>query len=111
MGNGALSSDMDACRERAGGTSVVGAVLWLCRRSLSEETHGDASGGDELCRQVRREDEVAVKGELSGGRNTRKNCTTGPAVKMRAKAFGGGAPQRVHGSHGVAQMRKTFSAP
>ena len=111
-GNGALSSDMDACRERAGGTGVVGTVQGVCDWSSSEEAHGDASGGNgESCRQVRREDEVAVEEELSEGRDTRKICTTGPAVRMRAKVFDWGAPQWVHGLHGAAQMRRTFSAP
>ena len=111
MGNGALSSDMDACRER-GGTSVVGTVAGECDWRSSEEAHGSASGGNgESCRQVRREDEVVVEEELSEGRDTRKNCTTGPAVRMRAKVFDWGAPQRVHGLHGAAQMRRTFSAP
>jgi len=30
-GNGALSSDMDACRERGGGIGVEAAVLGLCK--------------------------------------------------------------------------------
>ena len=100
--------NIDACRERAG---VAGAVLWPCGRSPSEETHGDASSRDELCRQVQHEDEAAVEGELSGGRNTRKKCTTGPTVKMRVKIFDGSTPQRVHGLLEEAQMRKTFGAP
>jgi len=111
MGNGALPSDVDACRERVGRTGVVGAVLWLCGWSVSEDVHGNASDVDELCKQVRREDDVAVGGELSGGRNMRKKCTTGPAAKTRTKAFDGGTPQRVHGLHGAAQMRRTFSVP
>ena len=90
MMKGALSSDIDTCRERAG---IAGAVLWPCGRSPSEETHRAAPGGDELCRQVQHEDEVAVQGELSGGRNRRKKCMTGPTVKMRVKIFDGSAPQ------------------
>ena len=78
---------------------------------MSEDVHSDTSGVDELCRQVRREDEVAIGGGLSGGRNTRKKCTTGPAVRMRVKEFDGGTPQRVHGLHGEVQMRRTFSVP
>lgn len=45
-GNGALSSDMDACRERGGGTSVVETVLGVWEWASSKEPQGGASGGD-----------------------------------------------------------------
>jgi hypothetical protein len=76
---------------------------------LSENVHGDTSGVDESCRQVQREDEVAIRGGLSGGKNIWTKCTTCPVVRMRVKKFDGGTPQRAHALHGAGQMHRTFS--
>ena len=85
-GNGALSSGIDICHERDGGTGVVGTVQGVCDWSSREEAHSGA-----FVVMVNRAGRCGAKTKLRSrrncqeGRDTRKICTTGPAVRMKRR--------------------------